>query len=127
MPPDYWDYHLATGCPISRSKEVLSEMTPALRERVFRAIKLQGGPGLLVDPIEQDPLTATKIRQAEAEAVRMADQSGITGKDDVTSFGRHRLKFWPSGTGFNGFSTAYESGCVFRLSYLSGHSPWTSQ
>lgn len=43
MPPDYWDYHLATGCPISRSKEVLSEMTPALRERVFRAIKLQGG------------------------------------------------------------------------------------
>ncbi len=80
MPPDYWDYHLATGCPISRSKEVLSEMTPALRERVFRAIKLRGGPGLLVDPIEQDPLTATKIRQAEAEAARIADQSGITGK-----------------------------------------------
>ncbi len=80
MPPDYWDYHLATGCPIARSKEVLSEMTPALRERVMRAIKLQGDPGLLVDPIEREPLMATKIQEANAEATQLADQSGITGK-----------------------------------------------
>jgi hypothetical protein len=80
MPPDYWAYHLATGCPVGRSKEVLSEMTPALRQRVLQAIKLQGDARLLVDPIEQDPLTATKIQEAKAEATRIADQSGITGK-----------------------------------------------
>lgn len=79
MPPDYWYYHLATGCPIGRSKEVLSEMEPVLRERVLQAITLQRRRGLLVDPIEQDPLTATKIQEAAAEAGRIADQSGIAG------------------------------------------------
>lgn len=80
MTPDYWDYHVATGCPVGRSKELLSEMNPRLRERVLVAIKLQRDRGLLVDPTERDPQIAARIREAKAEAEREADHSGFTHK-----------------------------------------------
>jgi len=80
MTLDYWDYHLATGCPVSRAKKLLSEMRPALRERVLLAIKQQSDGRFLVDPVESDPMVAAKVRDAKAEAERAADLSGHVGR-----------------------------------------------
>jgi hypothetical protein len=45
------------------------------------AIKLQGGhERYLVDPTERDPLIATRVRDAHAEAEGEAGQSGVTGR-----------------------------------------------
>lgn len=80
MALDYWDYHLATGCPVSRAKELLSEMQPALRERVLVAIKQQMDQRFLVDPIESDPLLAAKVQEAKEEAQHAARLSGHVGR-----------------------------------------------
>ncbi|WNL47908.1 hypothetical protein RKE25_09880 [Dyella sp. BiH032] len=77
---DIWDYHVATGCPLGRAEELLSAMSPDLRERVLLAIKQKGDGWLLVDPIETDAILAGKVREAADEASRAADVAG-----------RHRL------------------------------------
>ncbi|MBT2118494.1 hypothetical protein KK141_22715 [Dyella sp. LX-66] len=77
---DIWDYHVASGLPLSRAKELLSAMPPDIRERVLLAVKQKGGRRLLVDPIEIDSALAELIRRAEAEANRAADSAGHQGK-----------------------------------------------
>lgn len=35
---DIWDYHMASGCPLGRAKELLSAMSSDLQERVMLAV-----------------------------------------------------------------------------------------
>jgi len=48
-----------------------------LRERILIAAKSQDGDGLLVDPIEQDPVIRQKVRQAGKRAERTVTQTGM--------------------------------------------------
>jgi len=77
---DAWDYHVATGNPLGRAKDLLSAMSLVLRARVMLAIQQQGKGSLLADPIESDPLVAEKIRSASAEAKQAAELAGHMGR-----------------------------------------------
>lgn len=70
---DIWDYHIASGLPLGRAKELLSAMSPDIRERVLLAVKQKGDRRLLIDPIETDPVFAGRVREAADEANRAAD------------------------------------------------------
>lgn len=76
---DVWDYHMASGLPVGRAKELLFAMSPNIRERVLLAVKQKGGRRLLVDPIETDPVLAGKVREAADEANQAADLAGHQG------------------------------------------------
>lgn len=73
---DIWDYHMAAGIPLGRAQELLSAMSPEIRERVLLAVKQKGDQQYLIDPIEADPLLAEKVREAADEANRAADAAG---------------------------------------------------
>ncbi|WP_266160737.1 hypothetical protein [Dyella silvatica] len=70
---DIWDYHMASGLPVGRAKELLSAMSPEIRERVLLAVKQKGDRKLLVDPTETDSVLAERVREAADEANRAAD------------------------------------------------------
>lgn len=77
---EIWDYHVATGLPLGRAKELLSAMPPETRERVLLAVKQKGDRRLLVDPIETDSALAEWVHEAAAEANRAADSAGHRGR-----------------------------------------------
>lgn len=77
---DVLDYHVAAGIPVVRAKELLSAMSPEMRERVLLAVKQKGDQRFLVDPIGTDSLFAGKVREAADEASRAADLAGYQGK-----------------------------------------------
>ncbi len=67
------------GCSVPVGRKTIEEMEPALRQRIFLALKTQEHDEdvILIDPIEQDSVFGTLINQARQQAESETDYSGI--------------------------------------------------
>lgn len=77
---DILAYHRATGCPIIRAGEQLSQMEPLLRGRILQAIQKPNRSLALRDPIEDEPVISKLIKAAAIEAEEIAKAGGRTGR-----------------------------------------------
>lgn len=77
---DIMNYHKASGLPMHRAKELLTAMSSEVRERVLLAVMQKGDRRLLTDPLETDSAFAELVREAAAEANRVADSAGHQGR-----------------------------------------------
>lgn len=91
---DIWDYHRATMLPLGEAKELLSAMSPDIRDRVLLAAKHKGDRRLLVDPIEMDSSFAKKFVRQQRRPITLPTWRAISVRAVAILSGPHRRRSW---------------------------------